>query len=114
MKKFNIKPYRRQRKPFKRTNTSVYDTYPNLLLTTILTRIKQIWVTDFTYLWYINRFIYVANVIDIYNREVVEACVLANHSNALVVQAMISALMDHRKPDIIQFISTTQREYTLH
>ncbi len=29
MKKFNIKPYRRHRKPSKRTNTSVYDTFPN-------------------------------------------------------------------------------------
>lgn len=110
MKKFNIKPYRRHRKPFKRTNTSVYDKYPNLLVTTILTRINQIWVTDFTYLWYRNRFIYVATVIDIYNREVVGVSVLTNHSGALVVQAMISALMNHPRPDIIH--SDQGSEYT--
>jgi putative transposase len=110
MKKFNLKPYRRHRKPFKRSGTSIYDKYPNLLKTTILLRINQIWVTDFTYLWYKNRFIYLATVIDIYNREVVGACVLTNHSGALVVQALVSALMDHRRPNIIH--SDQGSEYT--
>lgn len=110
MKKFNLKPYRRHRKPFKRSSTSIYDKYPNLLSVTLLTRINQIWVTDFTYLWYKNRFIYVAIVIDIWNREVVGACVLTNHSSALVVQALVSALMDHPRPDIIH--SDQGSEYT--
>ena len=110
MKKFNLKPYRRHRKSFKRSNTSIYDKYQNLLPITLLTRINQIWVTDFTYLWYRNRFIYVATVIDIYNREVVGACVLTNHSGALVVQAVVSALMNHRRPDIIH--SDQGSEYT--
>jgi len=110
MKKFSIKPYRRHKKPFKRSMVSVYDKYPNLLTTTPLTKINQIWVTDFTYLWYKNRFIYVATVIDIYNREVIGACILTNHSGALVVQAVVSALMNHRRPDIIH--SDQGSEYT--
>lgn len=110
MKKFGLKPYRRHRKPFKRSTTGIYDKYPNLLNITLLVRINQIWVTDFTYLWYKNRFIYVATVIDIYNREVVGACVLTNHSSSLVIQAVISALMDHRRPDIIH--SDQGSEYT--
>ena len=101
MKKFNLKPYRRHRKPFKRSNASIYDKYQNLLITTALVRINQIWVTDFTYLWYRNRFIYLATIIDIWNREVVGVAVLTNHSTALIMQAIISALMDHPKPDII-------------
>jgi transposase InsO family protein len=110
MKKFNLKPYRRHRKPFKRSIVSIYDKYHNLLPTTLLTRINQIWVTDFTYLWYRNRFIYLATVIDVWNREVVGACVLTNHSGALVVQAVVSALMNHRRPDIIH--SDQGSEYT--
>jgi len=110
MKKFGLKPYRRHRKPFKRSNTSRYEKYQNLLPITLLTRINQIWVTDFTYLWYRNRFIYVATVIDIWNREVVGACVLTNHSGALVMQAVVSALMNHRRPDIIH--SDQGSEYT--
>lgn len=110
MKKFNIKPYRRHRKPCKRANTSVYNKYSNLLVNIPLIRVNQIWVTDFTYLWYKNKFIYVATVIDIYSREVVGTCVLTNHSSALAIQAIVSALMDHSKPDIIH--SDQGSEYT--
>lgn len=110
MKRFNLKPYRRHRRPFKCSITSIYDKYSNLLINTPLIRINQIWVTDFTYLWYRNRFIYVATVIDIWSREVVGVCVLTNHSSALVIQAMLSALMDHSKPDIIH--SDQGSEYT--
>ena len=110
MKKFNLKPYRRHRKPFKRSNASIYDKYQNLLITTALVRINQIWVTDFTYLWYRNRFIYLATIIDIWNREVVGVAVLTNHSTALIMQAIVSALMDHPKPDIIH--SDQGSEYT--
>ena len=110
MKLYGIKPYRRHRKPFKRAKPRKYDVFPNLLLTTPLSGINQIWVTDFTYLFWKNRFIYLATVMDIWTREIVGTCVLANHSSALVIQAMISALMDHSKPKIIH--SDQGSEYT--
>jgi transposase InsO family protein len=47
---------------------------------------------------------------DIWHREIIGACVLVNHSSALTVQAVISALMDHPKPDIIH--SDQGSEYT--
>jgi len=49
-------------------------------------------------------------VLDIYNREVVGVCVLNNHSSALVIQAVVSALMNHPKPNIIH--SDQGSEYT--
>lgn len=110
MKLYGIKPYRRHRKPWKRAKTKEYQVYPNLLLFTPLTGLNQIWVTDFTFLWFHGRFIYLATVMDIWNREIVGACVLANHSSALVLQAVISALMDHPKPEIIH--SDQGSEYT--
>lgn len=110
MKLFNIKPYRRHRKPWKRANTKEYQAYPNLLPVTELVRMNQIWVTDFTYIFYKDRFIYLATVMDIFNREIVGICILANHSSALVVQAVISALMDHPAPDILH--SDQGTEYT--
>ena len=110
MKKFNLKPYRRHRKPFKRSNASVYNKYLNLLVTTQCSKINQIWGSAFTYLWYKNRFIYIATVIDIFNREVVGACILTNHSSSLTIQALISALMNHSKLDIIH--SDQGSEYT--
>jgi putative transposase len=101
MKLYGIKPYRRHRNPWKRVKSKEVDVYPNLLLTTPLVRINQIWVTDFTYLWYKSQFIYVATVMDVWNREIVGACVLSNHSSSLVLQAIVSALMDHPRSDII-------------
>ena len=110
MKIYGIKPYRRHRKPWKRPKTRIYDVFPNLLLTTPLVKMNQIWVTDFTYLFWKNRFIYLATVMDIWNREIVGVCVLANHSSALTIQAVISALMDHPKPELIH--SDHGSEYT--
>src|SRR3989304_9429358 len=101
MRIYGIKPYRRHRKPWKRANTKEYAVFPNLLLSTPLVCMNQIWVTDFTFIFWKDRFIYLATVMDIFNREIVGACVLANHSSALVIQAMVSALMDHPRPDII-------------
>lgn len=110
MKLYGIKPYRRHRNPFKHSKSRKYEVFQNLLPTTVLTHINQIWVTDFTYLFWKNRFIYVATVMDIWNREIVGVAVLCNHSSDLVVQAVISALMDHPRADIIH--SDHGSEYT--
>ena len=110
MRIYGIKPYRRHRKPWKRSNIMDYRAFPNLLLTTPLTHINQIWVTDFTFIWYKNRFIYLSTVMDIWNREIIGACVLTNHSSTLVIQALVSALMDHPKPEVIH--SDQGGEYT--
>jgi len=110
MKLYGIKPYRRHRNPWKRVKSREYEVYPNLLLTTPLVGINQIWVTDFTYLWYRNQFIYISTVMDVWNREIVGACVLSNHSSSLVLQAIVSALMNHPRPDIIH--SDQGSEYT--
>lgn len=107
---YGIKPYRRHRKPWKRAKTRTYNIFPNLLLAASLTRMNQIWVTDFTFIIFQDRFIYLATVMDIFNREIVGACVLTNHSSSLVIQAVVSALMNHPRPDIIH--SDQGSEYT--
>lgn len=110
MKLYGIKPYRRHRKPFKYVKPREYEVFPNLLKTTALTHRNQIWVTDFTYLWYETRFIYVVTVMDIYTREVVGIAVMTQHNTQLVLHALISALMDHQRADIIH--SDHGSEYT--
>lgn len=75
--------------------------YKNLLKNKVITEPNQIWVTDFTYLWYKRRFIYVAVVMDLYAREIVGISILSHHSASLVVQALLSALIDHPKPEIV-------------
>jgi transposase InsO family protein len=65
MNLFGIKLYRRRGKKFKRTK-NIEVKYPNLLLTNYPQYENHIWATDFTYLPFQGRFVYVATVIDLY------------------------------------------------
>lgn len=110
MKLYGIQPYRRKRKPWKRAKPREYQQFPNLLVTTKLERINQIWVTDFTYIFWKNRFVYLATVMDVLTREIVGASVMTVHSSALTLQAVVCGLMDHPRPDLIH--SDQGSEYT--
>ena len=77
MKKFAIKPYRRRAKKLvKKTDLGKPSAiYLNLLKedrTKLLTRQpNSIWVTDFTFLRFHQRFIYLATIMDLATREIV-------------------------------------------
>jgi transposase InsO family protein len=101
MNKFGIKPYRRKRKPWKRANTEEEQDLQNLIKDIIIYKANQVWVTDFTYIWFKTRFIYLATVMDRYTREILGTCVLVHHNTSLVLQALTSALMNNSKPEIL-------------
>jgi putative transposase len=103
---FGIKPYRRRgKKPFK-VNKNSGLIFPNLL------RIEQpryenhIWVA---YISFQGKFIYVATVMDVYTRKIVGFSILANHSTALVVNALLAALQYN--PRAVIFHSDNGSEY---
>lgn len=105
---FGIKPYRRRgRKYQKSANIKVI--YPNLLLTTYPAYEGHIWATDFTYIWFQGRFVYVATVIDLYTRKIVGCAVYTTHAVTLVISALMSALHAHPRPEI--FHSDNGSEY---
>ena len=106
MKKFNLKPYRRKvRKPIKKEdlNRPPAD-YPNLVEKLIkekqINQPGQVWVTDFTYLKFHSRFLYLATVIDLYTREVVGWHLSRFHNRFLVISALLHAL-EHYSPPLI-------------
>lgn len=105
---FGIKPYRRRgRKYQKSANITVI--YPNLLLTTYPMYEGHIWATDFTYIWFQGRFVYVATVIDLYTRKIVGLSVYTTHAVQLVLAAFCSALHSNARPEI--FHSDNGSEY---
>ncbi len=108
MKKYGIKPYRRRgRKRFRRaTNTAEY---PNLLHTTYPTYLNHIWVSDFTYLSWKHLTVYICTVMDLFSRKIVGLEVLTNHTTQLTINALLSAVLHHPRPDI--FHSDNGREY---
>lgn len=108
MRLFGIKAYRRRgRKPKKSYHSAV--SYPNLLKTTYPQYPNQIWVSDFTYIPYQGKFLYLATVMDVLTKEVVGAAVMNNHSILLVLQSLFSGIAHHPRPHI--FHSDNGREY---
>jgi putative transposase len=93
MKKFNIKPYRmRPKKPNKKEDegkaaeneSNVYK-----LLCPIAPNI--VWVSDFTYIKFMGRFIYVATIMDMYTREIIGIAASRFHNQNLVMEAFMDA-----------------------
>ena len=69
---------------------------PETLVTNILKvvcplRMCVIWAGDFTYIWFIDRFWYVATVIDVYTREIVGWHIGNHHTTSLIADAFQDA-----------------------
>ncbi|MCA9355049.1 DDE-type integrase/transposase/recombinase [Candidatus Kaiserbacteria bacterium] len=100
MKLFGLKPYRRHTKKYPKRPK--YSVFPNLLLTESPRGLGDIWVSDFTHIVkYENRWVYLATILDLWNREIVGWSVLTNHSTQLVMNALLNAIHDHPPPRII-------------
>ena len=100
MNKFGIKPSRSRRKPFKRSSKDKYEV-KNLLVSLLPLYENYVWITDFTYLIWQNRWVYVCTVIDLYSRIVVGVSIKTNHSSLLVSEALLNALVTNTNPTII-------------
>lgn len=107
MKKFAIKPYRRRAKKLvKKTDLGKPSAiYLNLLKedrTKLLTRQpNSIWFTDFTFLRFHQRFIYLATIMDLATREIVGVNLSRFHSRFLVMGAYLNARDSYPPPKII-------------
>lgn len=101
MKKFGLKPRRGRKKPGKSRNKGQFEASPNLLTSLYPLYRNHIWITDFTYIRWYGRFIYLATVIDLYSREVVGISIKTNHSALLVSEALLNALAANPTPMII-------------
>jgi len=108
MHKFGIKPYRRTaKKLYTKPKESVF---PNLLMSEEPQGIGDIYASDFTYLKFKDRWVYVATVLDVYTREIVGVSVLTTHNTQLVINALSSAILHRPPPRIIH--SDQGSEYT--
>lgn len=110
MKIYGIKPYRRRRaKKWKRAgNPSII--YPNLLLKVFPSEMNQIWVSDFTRISYQGKIVYLATIMDIFNREIIGFSVMLSHGVSLVINVLLSALNQKPPPEILH--SDQGSEYT--
>ena len=100
MKLFGIKPYRRRGKKWKKVNKEYSEQFHNLLLTNCPSYPNHIWTSDFTYIQFKKRTVYLATVLDLFTKQIVGFSVLLNHSSSLVMNALLSAVNNHPAPEI--------------
>ena len=99
MKLFGIKPYRRVTpKVYTKPKDSVF---PNYLMTEVPYGPGDIYASDFTYIKYRGKWLYVATVLDVYTREIVGVSILNTHATQLVMNALGSAVLHRAPPRII-------------
>lgn len=99
MKLFGLKPKRRRKAPEKMLDKGqTAMVIPNLIRGTNIDAPNKVWVSDFTYLPYCGRFVYLATIEDVFTRQVVGWAVSTRHNVDLVAQAMLNALEHNPVP----------------
>ncbi len=90
MKKYGLKPYRRRaRLPRKKDDEGKEETkWKNEIIGFCPIRINIVWASDFTYIKFQGKFIYLATIIDIYTREIVGWHISVRHDTELVLEAL--------------------------
>ncbi|HJW27906.1 MAG TPA: IS3 family transposase [Saprospiraceae bacterium] len=94
MKKFGIKPYRpHARAPRKKGDegSAAVEQAVNVYRLLCPLHPHLVWVSDFTYIKYQGRFIYVATLMDMYTREVIGTAISRFHDKNLVLEAFMDA-----------------------
>ncbi len=64
----------------------------NVLKVSCPIRSNVVWAGDFTYFWFVDRFWYLATVIDVFTREIVGWHVANHHTTALIMKAFQDAV----------------------
>lgn len=110
MQNNGVKAYRRSaKKPFKKPSKAI-DLFPNLLLTETPLTVGDVWATDFTYLKWKKKTLYVSTLLDLFSREIVACVVMTTHAVPLVLNTLLQAVMHRPAPRIIH--SDQGSEYT--
>lgn len=97
---------------------------PNRIQGLVVCSANHVWISDFTYLPYHNRFVYLATVEDLFTRQILGWTVSVRHTAELVTEALLDALSRHAKPNIFHsdqgseyrselFLATLQDEHIL-
>jgi len=103
MRLFKLKPQRmRHKKPDKpedKGNAPL--AIPNLIADLVVDHFGQVWVVDFTYLWFAGAFVYLATVEDLFTRQIIGFAISTKHNVKLVTAALLDALSKYPAPDIV-------------
>lgn len=113
MKLFGIRAKKNKNKPRFKKNKFPINSAKNLMLDFNINKPNQVWVSDFTYLSYQGRFIYLATILDSFTREVISYNISSRHNKELISQTLLDAIDKRTKPPTI-FHSDQGSEYRSH
>jgi putative transposase len=101
MKKFNIKPYRRRVIKYKKSKEEIdldKNQYKNLIRYICPIKPNVIWASDFTYLKFQGRFVYLVTIIDIFSRKILAWNLSNRHDTDFILVAYMEAKVSHGLP----------------
>lgn len=102
MKKYGLKPMLKRRKSIHYIGKQSKSKHPNLIKNMCPIAPNVIWSSDFTYINYKGRFIYLCTVIDVFSKVVLGWNISTSHNAELVKKALIKACESARSiPDIL-------------
>jgi len=95
MKKFKMKPYRRRSKIPRKKKDEGREEVGGINVTKVLCPLAPniVWVSDFTYIKYQGKFIYMATIMDMYTREIIGISLSRYHDTNLILEAFIDAVI---------------------
>ena len=102
------------KRKFKATTNSKhnYPVAPNLLNQRFTARgPNQIWVTDITYVWTREGWLYFAGILDLYSRQIVGWALEKRQTKALVEKALMQAILRRKPPKGILHHSDQGSQY---
>lgn len=93
MKGNGLKPKITRRKWAKRADIGLPQAhYQNHIRDLVIEKQNLTWVADFTYIKFRDRFLYLATVMDIYDKEVIGHAISSRHNKGLVKSATLAAI----------------------
>ncbi len=110
MKLFNLKSKKLRKKPRFKKNKFPANSAKNLIIDLTINQPNQVWVSDFTYLSYQNKFLYLATILDAFTREVISWNIASRHNKELITSTLIDAINKREKSPTI-FHSDQGSEY---
>jgi putative transposase len=103
MRLFGLKPKRQRKRPAPPKPNDLNQTpmdIPNLIQGMIIDARNKVWVSDFTYLPYFGKFIYLATIEDVFDRQIIGWEVSLRHNAELTGRALLNALKYRPAPAI--------------
>ena len=97
MKLFNIKCKKSRKKPRFKKDKFQKNSAKTLILETVINKPNQVWVSDFTYISYQNKFMYLATILDSFTREVIAWNISSRHNKELITETLLNAINKREK-----------------